>query len=76
MTLSKKTGEVINTIQVSPEDQIMLITDAGRLIRSKLDSVRVTGRGTQGVILFKAPEDEKVVSCAVVRDEEDSGEIE
>jgi DNA gyrase subunit A len=75
MTLSKKTGEVINTIQVSPEDQIMLITDAGRLIRSKLDSVRVTGRGTQGVILFKAPEDEKVVSCAVVRDEEDSGEI-
>jgi DNA gyrase subunit A len=74
MTLTKKTGEVINTIQVSPEDQIMLITDAGRLIRCKLDNVRVTGRGTQGVILFKAPEDEQVVSCAIIRDEDKEDE--
>lgn len=75
MTVSNKTGQVINAIQVSPEDQIMLITDAGRLIRCKLDDVRVTGRSTQGVILFKAPENEKVVSCAIIRDEESEEEI-
>ena len=76
MTLSKKIGQVINTIQILPDDEIILITDAGRLIRSKLDTVRVTGRGTQGVILFKAPEDEKVVSCAVIREEDDSENLE
>jgi DNA gyrase subunit A len=72
MTLSKKTGDVVNAMQVSLEDGIMLITDAGRLIRCGLDDVRITGRGTQGVILFKAPEDEKIVSCAIIRDEENA----
>ena len=83
MVLSDKTGEVIASMPANINDEIMLITNAGKLIRCKLDSVRVTGRSTSGVILFKTEKDEKVVSVSliaesseedVVGEDEESGE--
>ena len=42
----------------------MLVTNAGQLIRTKVDDIRVAGRNTQGVTLFRTEEDERVVSVA------------
>ena len=68
MTTTKKTGDVVCSIPAKPTDEIMLITDSGRVIRCKLDKVRVTGRSTQGVILFKTPDSETIVSCALIEE--------
>jgi DNA gyrase subunit A len=40
----------------------MLVTDGGQLIRCPVDGIRIAGRATQGVIVFKTAEDEKVVA--------------
>jgi DNA gyrase subunit A len=50
----------------------MLITDSGKLIRCRLDSIRVTGRSTSGVILFKTDKNEKVVSVSLIADDENN----
>lgn len=66
MVLSDKTGDVVASMPAEVADEIMLITNNGKLIRCKLDSVRATGRGTSGVILFKTDKDEKVVSASLI----------
>ena len=60
---SKRNGNVVASFPVDENDQIMLITDQGTLIRTALDLVRITGRNTQGVTLIKT-KDEHVVSVA------------
>ena len=61
---SKRNGPVVNAFPVAAGDQIMLITDGGQLIRVGVEDIRVAGRNTQGVTLFKTGEDERVVSVA------------
>jgi DNA gyrase subunit A len=68
MVLSEKTGEVVASMPAKMNDEIMLITNNGKLIRCKLNSVRITGRSTSGVILFKTEKDEKVVSASLIAD--------
>jgi DNA gyrase subunit A len=53
----------VASFPVESDDQIMLITDKGTLIRTELSSVRITGRNTQGVTLIKT-KNETVVSVA------------
>ena len=53
---------LVASFPVEDSDQIMLVTDAGKLIRCPVDDVRIAGRNTQGVRIFKTDEDEKVVS--------------
>ena len=48
-------------MQVVDSDQIMMITDAGTLVRTRVSEVSVVGRNTQGVILIRTAEDENVV---------------
>ncbi len=59
-------ASVAATFPVEPEDQIMLVTDAGQLIRSPIHDVRIAGRSTRGVRLFRVAEGEHVVSVARV----------
>jgi DNA gyrase subunit A len=66
MVLSAKTGDVVASMPANMNDEIMLITNNGKLIRCKLDSVRITGRSTSGVILFKTDKDERVVSASLI----------
>lgn len=66
MVLSAKTGDVVASMPANTNDEIMLITNNGKLIRCKLDSVRITGRSTSGVILFKTKKDERVVSASLI----------
>ncbi|MFK7968448.1 MAG: DNA topoisomerase (ATP-hydrolyzing) subunit A [Rickettsiaceae bacterium] len=77
MVLSDKTGEVVASMPANTNDEIMLITNNGKLIRCRLDAVRITGRSTSGVILFKTEKGEKVVSASLIADSsEEEGESE
>lgn len=68
MNVSPKTGRVVSVLPASQDNELMLITSSGKLIRCQLNSVRIIGRSTSGVILFKTSKDEKVVSIDTIKD--------
>ncbi|MFX5370328.1 DNA gyrase C-terminal beta-propeller domain-containing protein, partial [Acinetobacter baumannii] len=57
-------GGVTASFTVDDADQIMLVTNGGQVIRCPVDDIRVAGRNTQGVTLFKTAQSEEVVSVA------------
>ncbi len=71
---SKRNGEVVASFPVADKDQVMMITDAGRLIRIPVADIRAAGRSTQGVTLFATGEDEHVTSVAHLPLEENGAE--
>ncbi len=75
IALSSRTGtEVVATLPVREGDQIMLMTDTGRMIRTRVDQVRITGRHTMGVMLLRLDEAEHVTSVFPVMEDEEAGE--
>jgi DNA gyrase subunit A len=62
MIVNERNGRLIASFPIEDTDQIMLVTDAGKLIRCPIDDVRIAGRSVQGVRIFKTDEAEKVVS--------------
>ena len=72
--VSERNGKVVAATQVEETDQIMLITDAGTLVRTRVSEVSIVGRNPQGVRLIRTGDDEHVVSLERVcdADEEDS----
>ena len=68
MSVSKKTGKVVASFPVNEKDDVMLIAGTGKLIRSPVNKIRVAGRTTQGVRLFKLETGEKVLSSASIKD--------
>jgi DNA gyrase subunit A len=62
---------VVAAFPVEPGDQIMLVTDGGKLIRSPVEDIRIAGRTTRGVTLFRIDESERIVSVAHLPEEED-----
>ncbi len=66
--LTEKTGLVVASFPVAHSDEIMLVTNAGKLIRTPVDDIRIAGRKTQGVTLLRTAEDESVVSAARLGD--------
>lgn len=66
MELTTKNGEVVATFPVEATDQIMLVTDGGQMIRCPIDQIRIAGRRTQGVTVFKVDQEEQVVSVACI----------
>lgn len=71
---SVRNGGVVAAFPVREQDQIMLVTTSGQLIRCPITDVRITGRRTQGVIIFRIDNDEKVVSVSKI-DEGEGEEI-
>ena len=74
---SERNGDVVAAFPVADGDQIMLVTDGGQLIRCPVHDIRIAGRKTQGVVLFKVAEGERVASVAHLAEEEqerDEGE--
>ena len=65
---SKRNGNVTSNIVVSDEDQIILSTDKGRVIRCAVKEIRIAGRNTQGVRIIKLSGEEKVVSAIKIED--------
>ncbi|HYM32952.1 MAG TPA: DNA gyrase C-terminal beta-propeller domain-containing protein, partial [Candidatus Cybelea sp.] len=58
----RRGDKVVAAFPVEDGDQIMLVTNAGKLIRSPVDDIRIAGRGSAGVTLFRTVEGERVVS--------------
>jgi len=71
---SKRNGALISAIQVSGEDDIMLISDGGTLVRTSAGEISRLGRNTQGVTLIRLRQDEKLVGLERIQPEEDEGE--
>jgi DNA gyrase subunit A len=68
-SIRRKTGRLIASFPVEEGDQIMLVTDGGQLIRTRVEGIRIAGRSTQGVIIFDTAEGERVVSVERISEE-------
>jgi DNA gyrase subunit A len=77
MKTTDKTGRVIGVQLVTEDDQLMMISNTGKIIRLRIKDIRVIGRNTQGVRLIELEEGERVVSVArLAEKEEEEGEEE
>jgi DNA gyrase subunit A len=76
MKTTEKTGRVVGGQQVTEDDELMLITNNGKIIRLRVKDIRVIGRNTQGVRLIDLDEGERVVSLARLAEKEEEGEEE
>lgn len=79
---SDRNGPVIGAVQVKDDDEVMLITDGGTLIRTAVDGISIVGRNTQGVRLIRIGDEERLVEIervattdkAIDSDESDAAE--
>jgi DNA gyrase subunit A len=72
--VTERNGAAVAAFAVDRTDHIMLVTDAGQLIRCPVDDIRIAGRLTQGVTLFRVGEEERVVSVARLREDSEDGD--
>ena len=72
MVVNERNGTLVDSFPVAQSDQIMLVTNSGQLIRCPIGDVRIAGRNTQGVRIFRTGDDERVVSVEHIPEE--SGE--
>ena len=73
---SERNGNVVGAIQVTDEDEMMLISNKGTLVRARASDVSIIGRNTQGVTLINIAKGEKLVSVAKIAETEDDEESE
>ncbi|OQX94057.1 MAG: DNA gyrase subunit A [Rickettsiaceae bacterium 4572_127] len=74
MKLGDKNNEIIGSFPITEDQQLILVTNKGKLIRIPIVNVRITGRASSGVKLFTVGKGEKVVSVARIDAEEDEEE--
>jgi DNA gyrase subunit A len=74
MKTTERTGRVIGVRQVTEDDQLMLVTNGGKIIRLRIKDIRIIGRNTQGVRLIGLEEGERVVSLARLAEKEEEEE--
>jgi DNA gyrase subunit A len=74
MSVNERNGKLVASFPVEDDDQIMLVTDKGQLIRCPVGDIRIAGRSTQGVIVFNTADDEHVVSVEHIGDDGENGE--
>lgn len=72
MEMSPRNKEVISSFPIEDDNEVMMVTDGGKLIRMPVDDIRIAGRKTQGVILFRTAENENVVSVTKLDADADS----
>ena len=72
MNLTEKTGDLAALLLVQPEEDILLITDDGTIIRTPVETIRVCGRNTQGVRIMKLAEGSRVIGVARADKEEET----
>lgn len=74
IVVNDRNGGVVASLPVDPTDQIMLVTNSGQLIRCPVYDIRIAGRRTQGVTIFRVDEGEKVVAVSrIPLGEDDEG---
>lgn len=75
MRLTEKTGCLAAMLMVRPDDEIMIITDDGTIIRTPVEDIRETGRVTQGVRLMRVADDSRIVDVDIAAHEDDDSEL-
>ena len=65
---TKKNGKVIDCFVIKQNDQIIMVSDKGQIIRVRMNQIRIAGRATQGVSIFKIPDGDKIVYVSRVED--------
>ena len=70
MKLSERNGDMVGATQVFPGDEVLLISDQGTLVRTRIDEVSLQGRNTQGVRLINLAGEEHLVGLARVQEPE------
>lgn len=71
MVINDRNGSLVGAVQVQDTDEIMLISDQGTLVRTRVSEVSTLGRNTQGVTLIKVQEGERLVGVAPILDADD-----
>ncbi|MGC2198591.1 MAG: DNA gyrase C-terminal beta-propeller domain-containing protein, partial [Stellaceae bacterium] len=71
MVWRRPNDAVVAVFPVAHNDQIMLVTDGGMVIRCPVHDIRIVRRRSQGVVIFKVGEGERVVSVARLSEESD-----
>ena len=61
---TKRNGRMVGAIQVNEEDEVMLISSSGTLVRTPIEGISVQGRNTQGVRLIRLHDDDRLVGLA------------
>ena len=72
MAVNPKIGNLIASFPIEEPDQIMVVTNAGQLIRCPVNGIRIAGRSTQGVIVLDTADDERVVSVERISEESEN----
>ncbi|MDQ6994270.1 MAG: DNA gyrase subunit A [Mariprofundaceae bacterium] len=71
-----RNGAMVASLQVLDDDQVMIMTDTGRLMRMKMNGISVIGRNTQGVTLIKCNKKERVIGAVRVLEKQDDDDVE
>ena len=74
--VTDKTGSVVAVKSVNGDEDLMIMTDSGVLIRTPIEAISITGRNTQGVRLIRLQEDQRVATVACVEKEEEQEDVE
>jgi DNA gyrase subunit A len=74
LRISERNGPVVGILQVTEDDEVMLITDRGKIIRLPVAGISLIGRVTQGVKLIDTESEERVVGIARLAEKGDEGE--
>jgi DNA gyrase subunit A len=72
--VTERNGKVVGCRAVAEDDEFMMITEGGQVVRTRVSDVRTIGRATQGVTLMNVPEGDRIVSVALIEPEEESDE--
>jgi len=72
---SERNGHVVASFAAKQGEQLMLVTDQGKMIRTTVADIRIAGRNTMGVTIFRVSENEHVVSVAKIDESEEEVEI-
>jgi DNA gyrase subunit A len=72
---SERNGPVVGIALVKPENEVMLVTDRGQTLRTKVNEIRETGRNAQGVRVMTVEEGERVVAIEALAEAEDAGSL-
>jgi DNA gyrase subunit A len=71
MQQTPKTGQLVALKDVLPEDELMMITKGGIIIRCPVQGIRVSGRNTQGVKLMNLDDGDRIIDVARIQKEDD-----
>lgn len=74
MNMSGKNNAIVAAMPVVNTEDLMLVSNGGQIIRMPVKDIRVAGRATQGVTLFRVAEGEQVVSSALIQQEDQAEE--